>query len=188
MHVPPWHLWGGSESLDLVSGGVVTTPVTGHQLVKIAYGRPETWSWLFLAKMVEGPATPGKIEVFFNLTTGVGRATGQIYGQPINLPTQAFEKYVFQWGGGAAPLNSIKWSTEAFGPQRDDTVSPSPENRITEIPAQDIQLEIVANLQTVAAGDRAKIIVSAFFAPKNHIRPEWFERVGHFPGNEDHGK
>ena len=52
----PWHLWGNSQSLTFTQVASVNNPPTTQQLVKIAYRRPETWTFLFYLQITN--ATP----------------------------------------------------------------------------------------------------------------------------------
>lgn len=180
--IPPWHLWGDSKLLEPVSGGIALSPTSAsNQIVRVGYGRPETWRFLFAAQILGGsgtggaPVSPGALVVTWDIITGVGR-------QSVKLPS--FERYNFQWVG----LTSVtKYSTDVIGPVRDDSVAPIVDNnnRIELLSGQDIQVSATAVLSTVAVGDKVQVQVFAFFTPNVHVRPEWHDL--RFPGAETEG-
>lgn len=181
--LPPWHLWGDSKLLEPISGGGALSPtVSSNQIVRVNYGRPETWRFLFAAKLLGGigpggsPVNPGNVVVTFNVTTGVGR-------QSVTL--NAFEQYKFQWN---ALAQAQKYSTDVIGPARDDSAAPLVDNnnRIDLVSGEDIQVDASAILTTNQVGDTVQVQVYAFFTPNVHTRPEWHEQ--RFPGDETEGR
>lgn len=174
---PPWHLWGDSKTITVPSSIVVLQTQTA-QLAKVSYGRPETFDFFFGAKIigVNSTATMGTVQVWFDVTVGVGRSHFEMPG---------FEYFAFDWTVLPAPLNKPKYSTEVFGPIRDEGTT-GIDNRIGEITAQDIQ--VTARIMYSSFGvpnSTANVEVTAFFAPRAHVRPEWFR--GEFSGGEDNG-
>ncbi len=169
--MPPWHMWGNTQVIDLVSTGAVGPPpvFNSQQLCRVNYGRPESWHWIFMARILNASdavaPSLAAVVVVFDLIIGVGRSN-------IQLPD--FETFVINYPG-VAPRTPF-YSTQAIGPNR--TLTPGPggpiANLITEFPAQDIQVATRTVFAHSAAGEAAKIEVSAHFAPKNHIRPDWF--------------
>src|SRR5882672_3145644 len=115
--VPPWHMWGGTQSFEVRQQGGGATPLlpTPGQLCRLSYGRPESWHWLFAAKLIAGPDTTAVGEhvtliVHFDLTVGIGRSV-------ILIPD--FEVYTFNWNDGAAfPQDRQIWSSQTSGPNR----------------------------------------------------------------------
>jgi hypothetical protein len=173
---PPWHLWGDTQTIQ-VDTSIVTLTYATRQLAKVSYGRPETFDFFFGAKIVEvnSAATMGGIEVWFDVTIGVGRSHMEMPG---------FEYFAWDWSALPVPYNRIKYSTSVLAPQRDDGVVA--ENVITEITAQDIQVQARVLYGSFGVpNSTAKVEVTCFWAPSNHIRPEWFK--GEFPGGEDNG-
>ena len=186
-------MWGNTQLLEASDSLGVNTPGVQGQLVRISYGRPETWHWVFAAKLLSADDTQiGEqhvVEVAFDLTVGIGRAS-------IILPR--FEVLRWRWGNNTttetAPLGT-KWSTAALAPVR---VDPSlgdtdpwaaqggrtTSNVIDQIVAQDLQLQTTLTVSTLGTLS-ARVEVSAQFAPKTHIRPEW--HLEHFPGGEHGG-
>jgi hypothetical protein len=180
-NLPPWHMWGNSQVVHVEYGPGVNAKSSTQQLVRIAYGRPETWTFYFSAKLVNVITTPGTssaLDLSFNLTAGIGRSQVTIKG---------FEKYHFTVVG-RTNIGDQRYSTSVIAPDRDG-VSPATNvltNLISDIPAQDIQLSVdIVLTTTVSQG--CDVEVDAYFAPKTHIRPEWFEGIGQFRGREDAG-
>jgi len=158
--LPPWHLWGGTETI-IAPFASVATRSAGKQLAKVSYRRPESWHWFFAAKLIDGPtAVANSVSIGFDVILGVGRAS-------VLIP--AFVFLQFDWAGAAVPRGATKFVTQAVG---SDPVGGTGTSIISEIPAQDIQLSAtVTNFFGPAA---ATVEVSGFWAPKNHIRPDWY--------------
>ena len=177
---PPWHMWGNSAGVTLPVPGSTTGVSQGNgQLAHIQYKRPETWTFFFGCRVTgfdyAGGAVPS-LDVFFDLTLGVGRAVTNI---------EAFETY--HWNL-PAEQGIFRYSTEVVGPLR--SASDTQPNLITNIPAQQINCTWRANL-FVPAGAPATLSLElqAYFAPRSHIRPEWFEPGGaKYNGGEDKGR
>lgn len=167
MPSPPWHLWGNQLPVRLVSTGAPAT-VDTQTLVTIAYGRPETWTWLFWYQIIadSGAGNPGVLQLRFNLTTGVGRTKFtrsdfvlMINGPPLPVPTQSYTTSTIDGEG----------------------------RTVTDLVGQDIVLNVNSVLTGGAApGTTIDLVVGAIFAPKTHVRPDWL--VGHFDGDELGGK
>jgi hypothetical protein len=176
----PWDMWGTSQTFT-VDHSLLTILSSGGQIVKINYGRPETWNFFFGARFlaVTDPDDAGQINVYFNLTVGTGRSS-------IDLP--GFEHYIFSWPAAPppAPLGEFKYSTSVIAPPRND-LTPTVLDDITEIIAQDIQCNVSVDFTGGATPvKQAQVEVTAFFAPMTHIRPEWFLR--RFSGGEENGR
>jgi len=199
--ISPWHMWGNTQTID----GVIET--VGElrqgrqgQLCKISYLRPETWHWLFKAKLLSGPDnTPGfftRIFVHWDLIVGIGRSSIRMVALENRQRVTAFDDFQFQWGPviPTFPTDAQVWSTETRGPPKifeTDAFSLDSATIISEITAQDIQLQVtVVGLTIVdnvlSAGAPFSVEISAQFAPQTHVRPEWF-KGGAFPGAEDGG-
>jgi hypothetical protein len=162
----PWHMWGNQLPINLIATGA-PADVVSSQLVRINYGRPETWSWLFWAQVLSdtGAGDPGVIQVRFNLILGVGRTA---------LTMNDFVVFAF---GAPLPTPTLRYTTSTT----------DPEGRIlSDFPSEDIQLNVNSIVTGGAApGTAIQLQVGAFFSPKSHIRPEWYE--GQFRGDEDKG-
>lgn len=196
---PPWHMWGNAQTVELVlPAGEASSATIKGQMSKVAYGRPETWHWLFTARAVSGdaadPGEPLQLQVTWELTVGIGRAVQQNLG---------FDSWNFLWGAplpDAFPRGRLLWATETYGAPLNRTffsLAPATEpfNKITEIVAQDIQLNVRATLvRAVLPGTekRAVIELGAQWAPVTHVRPDWLQLdvppEAQFPGGEVGGK
>lgn len=206
---PPWHLWGNQQRITtkVETVGEIRFGVT-NQLVKLAYKRPETWHWLFSARLISGPENTAtffsRVFVHWELATGLGRSsvlmkqgseTGD-YGQP------AFDTFSFQWGPTLPrfPRGAHIWATTASAPSKifaGDGPFTLATDGVDQIVAQDLQLNATVVALTVAdnvaaVGQPVVVEVSAFFAPKTHIRPEWLHPTAPieqiFPGDEIGGR
>lgn len=192
---PPWHMWGNSVQVEVVSESFGVARVATTQLTKVSYKRPETWHWLFAARLVSGP-TPlspqeAGVRVHFDVILGVGRSVVQILD---------FETFQWQWsdpGGGVSPLpplSTVLYSTAAVGPNRafNNASTPTPvANTIDQIVAQDIQVQ--CRLEGISNYPNTIVVeVSAFWSPKTHIRPDWLRLDApdelQFPGAEVEGR
>jgi len=167
-NLPPWHLWGGTLNVNLIASGA-PFDIIQPQVCRIAYGRPDTWTFLLWTKVMNSPnaPNPGVVQVRWNLTLGIGRSAISINDFVIFL---------------LSPLLPTP-GTRLFTTTTADT-----ESRIlTDFPAQDIQLNANCIITGGAApGSVVDLEIGAFFAPKTHNRPEWFRRE--YSGEEDHGK
>ncbi len=209
----PWHMWGNSQVLETIvqDSSAATRTNTPGQLVKISYKRPETWNWLFAAKLVSGPDSPvneTQIEVAFDLMIGIGRSAILLQSAGVNQD-KAFEQFFFQWGPvGPFPRGAQLYSTQVLAPNRTlRTDAPFPDQTgnavagnqsaspIDQIVAEDINLACrliaLAPPGSASIGKKVSVEVSAQFAPKTHIRPDWYlnappEQV--FPGGETEGR
>jgi hypothetical protein len=178
----PWFLWGGSETVDCPYTGIFSTTTATTQLNRISYGRPESWNFFFLCRVVETvlavpvPTVGQALDVYFDLSIGIGRSQATIQG---------FERYRFTATVGNRLDGQVLYSTAVVGPTRDGNV-PNDVNDIQKFVAQNIQMNVRGVYSTGEThGDVARIEVETFFAPVTHIRPEWFQ--GSFPGGENHG-
>jgi len=188
---PPWHMWGSTQILEASStpafGGI-----TSRQLAKIQYKRPETWSFFFGARILAATVPAGVtlgIHVAFDLIIGVGRTMFDTTagGLAIGSTIPAFAKFRFTTTVPLVPvLNQPKWRTTGESAVFDDStplVLPPP---IEWFPAQDIQCSARVQLQSVGT---AKVEVTSWFAPRSHVRPDWFRELdaAQFRGAETDG-
>ena len=167
---PPWHLWGDTKNVIVENSYGVTVNYVTQQLAKVSYGRPETWDFMFAARIInfEPDDTAGKIEVAFDVTIGLGRSLLEMPG---------FETFMWSWTSAPSPLNQVKYSAEVYGPSRTDIPIPPattiPTNVISEVTAQDIQVQArVTYTGGTIFPKRATVEVTSFWAPRSHIRPE----------------
>ena len=179
--LPPWHLWGNTERQVIIpaGGGAVPLIATTVQLIKVSYKRPESWRWVFSAKLLEGPATTGvgqhvSVTVHWDLTIGVGRAA-------IQLPD--FDVFSFAWDDGQAfPRDRQIWAMQTNSPGR-TFVAPATSTvpgLLDSFSAQDVQLSarvIVQELGLPAPGNFQPVTVelSAQVSPSTHVRPDWYQ-------------
>lgn len=181
--VAPWAMWGNSQTVELVGlAGTQTNATT--QIVNVQYGRPETWNFLFTAKLlsVQPDVLPTGVNIFFDVAIGLGRSQTTI---------QAFETYQFSWlaGAGSVLVGKTYRTTSVIVPFRGAFSSaadpyPTVPNTIDHLVAQTIQVDARVTMAP-ALGERLVFELGAYFAPQSHVRPEWFE--GRFPGGEDNG-
>ncbi len=166
--ISPWHMWGNQLAIRLTATGV-PADIVSSQLVNINYGRPETWSWLMWYQVVacSNAGGPGLFQVRFNLTTGIGRTK-------VTLPD-----FVLFINGPPLPGGGTVYTTTTLDDQ----------NRlVSDIVGQDIILNVNSILTGGAVlGTTVDLNVGAMFAPKAHIRPEWFTEVAEFRGDENTG-
>ena len=185
----PWHMWGNTQTITTPMTGSGINPLAEAQLVKVAYKRPETWHWLFGARLISGPNNdPGffsRIFVNFDVITGVGRSVQRFQFMPGTPGTRSFELFTFQWGpvNRVFPAQAHLYSGQAQSPPRSyQGDGPFPEDgpAITQLVAENIQvttriLAITNDLNVGALGRPCTIEVSASFAPKVHVRPDWLQ-------------
>lgn len=173
----PWLLWGDSVQFSMVAppGGTEGTtffPPPG-QIIRIDYGRPETWTFLFLCQVntwnvqAEGVG----VSIFVDVTPGLGRVQNTLFG---------FQRFDF-----APPIKPGQqlWSSTAVGPVRnaDDTLGA---NVIRTLTFESLTVGARASVNSsLNAGDQIQLELSCYWSPNSHIRPEWFE--GMYPGGEN---
>lgn len=195
---PPWHLWGSAQTVELTRtfGGPPAGALATPQLARVAYGRPESWHWLFSAVIVDAqPAVAGVdpilVTVRFGVVPGIGRSSVQLRESRASIGYPAGQNVPFEefsWAiapAAAIPVGLRRWSTTSHGPPRTDTDVSS--NVISELVFQDMQCDALVAMNVVQT-QRLVVEVAAFFAPKNHIRPDWFQERAppevKFPGGE----
>ncbi len=174
---PPWHMWGASQQFEIISAPPTAVTVT-KQLVRINYGRPETWRWFFAASILGGTvsAAGATVVVVYDVTFGVGRSQSTI----------RLGRFSFALAAGAiVPVQ--KFANNINGPPHDDAVPLAP-NVINSISAQDIQVAVTVQFLDVTAAEVIQVDVSGYFSPETHIRPEWMATPPLFPGDETKGK
>ena len=186
----PWHLWGGSQIVELeqvVAGG---SPSTTVQLAKVGYKRPETFAFWLGARLIGGTPVPaGPDEVIFcrfNIYVGVGRTTF-ITKDPTN---QGFVRFLWSVPAlvnpGVGNINNTKYTTRVRTPWLEDTDHTTFE-LIDHVVAEDIQCDAQIGFFSAPVGNVVQVEVTAMFAPWNHIRPDWYTddpNVDPFKGGE----
>lgn len=191
---PPWHLWGSSVQLTAAVTAGNAVGQASDQLAKVDYRRPETWSFWFGAKMINGNpilSTGVLVQVWIDVIVGVGRSqfdTRQPDAIGFGLfPGRSFCS--FAWDIPLGPGTNIldqpaKYATSGGGvvlDDRDTTIVP----RVEWIPAQSIQCNARLAITTVANPQEVTVEVSGYFAPRTHVRPDWFLET--FGGQETGG-
>jgi hypothetical protein len=179
----PWHMWGTSQRLALTVNNTATGEgLFSGQLAKIAYGRPESFNFLFGFRVDALSINPVDyvIDVSFDLIVGIGRSVLQI---------PDFEHFRLANSGAVATTPPILfWSTQVRSPARDRTLSAVPPTAIDPgvtdyIVAEDLQCGLRVRTQGTLGVVQCEVF--AFFSPRVHVRPEWFE--GEFRGKETGG-
>lgn len=194
---PPWHLWGNLQPITVNAGGFAAPTFNQEtQLAKVAYKRPETFHWLFVARLISINPVPAGIQeagvqVDFDLTVGLGRSTTKL---------TSFEQFRWLWNdtfaGGNIPRTrfALMYSTQVQAPLREYNLVAPPAsqqpNVIDQLVAENIQLQVrVADIGNYVY--TLEMEVSAYFAPKTHVRPEWYCDAPPevtFPGDEIGGR
>lgn len=182
----PWHMWGNSVQLRSDTG-VAGGNTAASQLLRINYKRPETWSFFFAAELLNAatPAPNMNVVVLIDLIAGVGRSNFDTFQQGNILTVPAFVRFDFLFTPPFGPGPFRKYTTRGSGPLVDDNIATSAPV-IDWIPAQDIQVQVRARVSG-PLGSLADVSVYGAFAPRSHVRPEWFTRVGQFTGGERDG-
>lgn len=194
---PPWHMWGNLQPFTVAAGGFAQPTFNQQQqLLKVAYKRPETFHWLFFARLISVDPVPSGIQeagvqVDFDLTVGLGRATTKL---------ESFEQFRWRFNdtfaGGNIPRTrfAFMWSTQVQAPLRVyDLVAPPASqqpNVVDQIVAENIQLEVrIADIGNYVY--QMQMEVAGYFAPKTHVRPDWYCDAPPevtFPGDEIGGR
>jgi hypothetical protein len=172
---------------------------------------------LLACRLISGPDAVGfrtNVSVDFELIVGIGRSNVNINRKfqtstgPQDPGSRPFEHFEFQYGTtGKFPGSILLYSTQVLAPNRTYTTDlaenqtgnavPPDESAsvISQIVGQDLQLQVSANARSgvgsPAIGGEIVIEVSGMFAPKNHIRPDWFMNAPDeavFAGSEVAGK
>lgn len=193
--IPPWHMWGTSEIFEFESNGFVAGSVAG-QLTRINYHRPESWTFLLGGRLLSGPVSgvPATfVTVNFQIIAGVGRSRFNsryvpTQGATANQPV-GFLRLQWNVAAGETPgaqPNNLKFATQARTPILDDSVGDASRTIIDRIPASDIQVN--ADVRGLSqAGAPVRIELFSFWAPRTHIRPDWFadpRQTEQFPGGQ----
>jgi hypothetical protein len=189
-------MWGTQNAVRVSTSAAGSGATVSQQLSRINYHRPETWSFFLAARILELPQPGGAFDVSvivrFNLFFGVGRSVFDTrFDGSQNYPADGFADFRFEFPQ-VQPVTprGPKYATRVLGPVLDED-APDPEatrQPIEWFPAQDIQC--VADVTLVGpplAGRTTVVEVSAFFAPRSHMRPDWFAAENQFRGDETGG-
>lgn len=190
--VTPWHMWGNTVEITAQTGPAGAGTIAGpspSQLFRVNYRRPETWSWFVGAQLVDGDISDVDLQVIVQVhfILGVGRSVFLTEG---NFPGQV-PVVEFRWsvpiGVRPGAGNSKKWTVRAPTPRLDDLTAGS-EEKFDWLVAQDIQAKARGFLVLTApsaVNNRVVIQISAWVAPRVHVRPDWF--IEEFTGAERQG-
>lgn len=184
-------MWGSSLQIPVATGGFTAGEVT-QQLSRISYARPETWSFLFAARLIAAARNNPvqmTITVDFVLNLGIGRSSLDVDDRAPTVTTArpAFCRLAWSIGGAAViPIGGLKWTSTVPSPPLDESRSlGAVEYPVTHFPAQDIQCSARVTFRLGApAVATATVQVHSYFAPRTHVRPDWFADKNMFRGNE----
>ena len=174
----PWHMWGTSVLLRPTRGA---GGVDSHQIARVNYKRPETWSFFIAARLIDGPVNPDPVDevvvtVNVNLILGIGRSN---YDTAQRTALEwGFARFRFYVAAGQRPGDNFqnhKYTTTVLSPLTDDGDDTS-HIAMDHICAQDLQAIGQAIIGPAPAGYAGTIVteVSAYFSPWVHMRPDWF--------------
>lgn len=208
----PWHMWGNQQTIVVPAFGneepIIVTP---GQLARVAYRRPETWHWAFVARIASvsanyEPDPANRFEeliIDFDLVIGHGRASSSLLG---------FDRFRWVWFPitQGIPFSHVMWAMSAQTPPLDYLLSPAPPAPVTsivpdpasrrvipQIVSEDIQCNVrcswsLAGFNTPPGRPSLTLEVAAYFAPKTHFRPDWMQLdvpvEAQFPGEELRGR
>lgn len=181
--VPPWHMWGSSQVVRAnATGSDEATVFSSGQLAKVSYKRPDTWHFLLTARIINAPVVPLsnelQVHVRFDFISGIGRSQSQLIG---------FDLWNWGWTQNEQFPTYVLWATTAKTPPLRMVFDPDTEFFIpdplsirdcNELVGQDIQVNcgVALQMRGINEGDQttADVEVSAYLAPKTHVRPDWF--------------
>lgn len=191
----PWHLWGSSVlhtgKLQAVSPSPFDRQGQTRQIARVSYARPDTWSFFFGLILHGAPDDPNpgavNLRADFELVLGIGRS--RISLQNAIGDGRGFCRLTLSY---ATPLTQIRpfgtWTSVAQSPPLDTSV-PALQTLMESFPAQDIQCSarIFGTGSAALLGQEFRAEVHAYFAPRTHMRPDWFREQAQFRGNETGG-
>lgn len=193
----PWHMWGNTVQVNPTRGagaaGVIGNGTA--QLFRVSYRRPETWSFFVAARIISGVTTDvdAGLKIAVDFMPGVGRTffdTADLYEGtlPLHVPFVYFF-WSFPAGSNPADGHTKKWTCRTHTPLLDDSDADSAQ--ILEcFPAQNIQAKVQSRIwwsQVSAVNQSIVAEVSAWVAPRTHVRPDWFSDNQQFLGAETQG-
>lgn len=192
--VAPWHMWGSSQVVTVPNVSDGTIFQQSAQFAAIKYKRPETWSFLFGAEILQcpTPVVPNLLVIVqFQIVLAVGRSELTIPATTNGFNT-GFCRFV--WKFAATPIlpAQTKWTTTVRTPPLDEGLVDPISEACDSFPAETIQCN--AQVVTVTSGGvvepdpRTKVNLHAYFAPRTHIRPDWFNEQDKYGGDETGGR
>lgn len=192
----PWHMWGSSVLHQTTLQAVPPSPFDPQgetrQLARISYNRPDTWSFLFGIVLVQAPdnlaAVNVSIRVDFEILVGIGRSVISLRnGIATN---RGFCRLSLDY---TTPLVQQQpfatWTTIARTPVLETVGNTEIVQNLTTFPAQDIQCtaRIFGTSGAILLGTAYQLEVHSYFAPRTHVRPDWFDDSDQFRGDETGG-
>jgi hypothetical protein len=168
-------MWGSSESQNISTTGPSAFNVFSKQLARVDYGRPDTWTFALAASIgavVGDPVLTAEFD--FKIIIGLGRSTSTLVVPRVlitNVPG----------------IGGRLWFCTQFLSPKFEAVGATVDTYdsfVREFPAQSINCS-VSYFLNAAVASTCDVTASAMFAPKNHIRPEWY--LQRFSGNEQAG-
>lgn len=178
---PPWHLWGQSKTVELLATGAPA--LSGIQLARVDYHRPETWHFFFGVDFLSIDAPPladVEFEVSFDVIPGVGLTQFDTKNGTnlLTPPAQlCFCYFQFHLPAGTQPQGAIitkRWTTRTRSPLLDDSDATSRFD-IDHVVAQNLQCQASVLQSTGGPNIGAKFQLTSMFAPAVHLRPDWFQ-------------
>lgn len=196
--IEPWRMWGSDQRIVIPANAGQPGFGKAPQLVRIDYARPETWSFLYFAKVVgvNGNVNIGAgtnaLQVQFKTVVGVGRSTVELWmpqfdwtGADINTPTPAQTlllpaRFATEW----------RYTRDAPAGAIPPPGATDPVYTCDHVVAQTVQVycDVVCAPQVGSSGS-IEVVVGAYYSPRTHVRPEWFrdDERSRFMGQEDVG-
>lgn len=203
--LPPWHMWGNTQLFPISSGAFGSGTTGGGQLNKVGYKRPDTWHWLFVAKIVKFDPLPTGVQTVgialdFDVIVGLGRSMSQLAYPVFAQGFPSFERFLWEFDSASpqAFINQPIYSTQVAAPNKKQGNIGLPlavANPLNQLTAQDIQ--VACRINPTSNNNYvydAQIEVSGFWAPKTHVRPDWFNTFDGVPpekvfgGSETEGR
>jgi hypothetical protein len=193
----PWHMWGNTVLVPIPlvapAGPRVVGSVDNVQVARVNYKRPETWSFFFAGEIVSGvPSDVARtIIATMNVAIGIGRSVYRTEPRPPGNPGSGAPFVQFLWtiGVGEDPCTrnqNKRWTTSVTSPPLDDVVSDT--HQIDWLPAESIQCSCYAQCTVAGASaldNSVTVAVTGFFAPRTHVRPDWYSEE--YRGDETRG-
>lgn len=162
--VPPWHLWGSEQAVSVPASVGTANSSSSAQLARINYKRPDTWTFFFLARLLAGVPSGATQSAFvsFDLTLGAGRQSTTIQG---------FRVFSFVWTVNP-PIGTQLYASTAPNAINVGSAAPVTDGFIETFPASEIQC--TANVTIPASNGAVTMSVGCYFAPRSHVRPDWY--------------
>jgi len=195
----PWQQWGNTQILEMPANPFTNPRLFLPQisLNRIQYNRPETWRFLFSARIIDAPTAgvgeQANASIWFEIFTGIGRSA-------IHIPFFC-QLPGWQWNGAAPVLGdaSLLWTNSVQSGEQTWLTDETPQVTTTApvltdlIVGQDITVVAHGVFNTDIPGAvPMHVEVSAQWAPNVHVRPDWFQIDGHpaeqFAGGEVKGR